>query len=81
MTTIRTTAEKNRRCHSCGEPRGKRTAASGWEQDTDSAGDAVWTCPTCPRPHEPIRRMVRASGIRFRAVVDVGTRENRKQAS
>ncbi len=77
-----TKAEKARRCRVCAKPRGKSNAASGWEMSKDGEGDDVWCCPDCPKSYEPIRRMERANGVRYRVTVDTAPEgQPRKQTS
>lgn len=56
-----------RRCHTCGEPRGKRGERSGWHREHDDS----WACPECPHMREPIRRIESRGRIRYRTVLDV----------
>jgi len=68
-------------CAVCGRPRG--TQRRGWEPITRGESVVGWTCEDCPRADEPIRRLVTATGVRYRAVVDATPRgaHERKQAT
>lgn len=55
-------------CASCGTER--RNVRRGWEPITRAGAVVGWTCPTCPRVDEPIRRLATKAGVRFRVVVD-----------
>lgn len=68
-------------CAVCGRPRGNQRR--GWEPITRGEAVVGWTCEDCPRADEPIRRLVTATGVRFRAVVDATPRgaHQRKQAT
>lgn len=59
-------------CASCTTER--RNVRRGWEPITRAGAVVGWTCPSCPRVDEPIRRLATKAGVRFRVVVDATPR-------
>jgi len=65
---IRVPDEGTAVCASCLAPRGNQTRR--WVSIIEADKVIGYTCPTCPRVDEPIRRVESTAGARFRVVVD-----------
>lgn len=68
MKPIKATGAGLRACAVCDRPRGN--SRTGWTPVTHGEAVIGFVCEACPTPTEPIRRLVTATGVRFRAVVD-----------
>jgi integrase len=64
MSRVKIPADWNGVCASCGTRRGSKTG--GWHRVLRNDRLAAWICPDCPTEAEPIKRLVVASGVRFR---------------
>lgn len=64
-------------CARCLVARGTKT--KGWTPVLWDGQTVGWTCPECPRPNEPIRRVETSKGeVRFRYTVTVTPKGSRK---